>query len=129
MDVGEDTSSRDGNVSQELVQFLVVADSKHDVAGNNTLFLVIPSSVSGKLKNLSSQVFQDGSKIDGSTSTNASSIATLPDLAVDTTDGELKSSASRSAVSLGASASFGSFASTTSFSLKVSIGEIGRLER
>ena len=42
----------------------VVADSELQVTRDNTLLLVIASRIAGKLKNLSRQVFKDGSEVD-----------------------------------------------------------------
>lgn len=43
MDVGEDTTSSDSGVAEELVQLVVVADSQLDVTGNDTGLLVVLS--------------------------------------------------------------------------------------
>ncbi len=78
MDVGEDTTLGDGHSGQKLVQLLVVADGKLDVAGVDTVLLVVTSSVSGKLKDLSRQVLEHGSEVDGGTSANAGRVVALP---------------------------------------------------
>jgi hypothetical protein len=43
---------------------LVVADGELQVPGHDTLFLVVPCGVASKLKNLGSEVFQDGGEVD-----------------------------------------------------------------
>ena len=75
-----DTTLRDDNVTEELVQsedesvkgkrqrqvdaLFVVADSELKVTRDNTLLLVIAGSVASKFENFSSQVFEDGSEVD-----------------------------------------------------------------
>lgn len=92
VNVGQNTTRGNGDVAEELVQFLVVADGQLKVTGRNGLLLVVSSSVSGQLENFSSQVFQDGSEVDGSTGTNTLGIVSLAEETVDTTNGELESS-------------------------------------
>ncbi len=70
MDVGENTTLGDGDTSQELAQLLIVADSQLDVAGHNTGLLVVASGIARELENLSCQVFEDSSEVDGGTSTD-----------------------------------------------------------
>src|SRR5690242_9353158 len=95
MDVGEDTALGDGDVSEQLVQLLVVADGELQVSGNDTGLLVVASGVTGQLEDLSSQVLEDGSEVDGGTSTDTLGIVTLAEVTVDTTDGELKTGLGR----------------------------------
>ncbi len=54
------------------------------------LFLVITCGITRKLKNLSSEVFEDRGEVDGSTSPDTLSIVAALEHTVDTTDGELK---------------------------------------
>lgn len=56
MDVRENTTLGNGDVTQELVQLLIVADGELEVTGNDTGLLVVTSGVSSQLKNLSSEV-------------------------------------------------------------------------
>jgi hypothetical protein len=57
----------DGDVSQKLVQFLIVTDGELEMAGDDTGLLVVASSVTSQLENFSRQVLKDSSEIDGST--------------------------------------------------------------
>ena len=80
MDVGEDTSLGDDDVSEKAVKLLVVADRELEVAGNDARLLVVtsggdgsqpsraggeregrdsPSGVTGKLEDLGRQVLED----------------------------------------------------------------------
>jgi hypothetical protein len=88
VNVGEDTTLGDGDVSEQLVQLLVVADGELEMAGNDTGLLVVTGSVSGQLEDLSRQVLKDSGEVDGSTSTDTLSVVALAEETVDTTDGE-----------------------------------------
>ena len=63
VDVGEDTSRGNGHGSKELAELLVIADGKLDVAGDDAVLLVVASSIASKLKDLSSKVLEDSSKV------------------------------------------------------------------
>ena len=93
LDVGEDSTLGDGHTSEQLVELLVVADGKLDVAGVDAGLLVVAGSVSGELEDLSAEVLENGSEVNGGTSTDAATEVTLAEVTVDTTDGELESSA------------------------------------
>ena len=54
MNIGEDTALGDGDVSEELVQFFIVADGELEMTGDDTGLFVVTSGVTGQLKNLSS---------------------------------------------------------------------------
>lgn len=45
MNVGQDTTLSDGNVTKELVQLLIVPDGELEMAGNDTGLLVVAGSV------------------------------------------------------------------------------------
>ena len=88
VNVGEDTTLGDGDVSEKLVQLLVVPDGELEMAGDDTGLLVVAGSVTGQLENLSSEVLEDGSEVDGGTGTDTLSVVALAEKTVDTTDGE-----------------------------------------
>ena len=92
MDVWKNTTLGNGDGAEKLVQFLVVSDSKLDVSGDNSGLLVVTGGVTGKLKDLSSQVLKDGSKVHWGTSSNTGSVLTLLQESTDSSDRELKSS-------------------------------------
>ena len=54
----------------KLVQLLVVPDSQLQVSGNDTGLLVVSGGVTGELENLSGEVLEDGSEVDGGTSSD-----------------------------------------------------------
>jgi len=60
------------------------------VAGNNTTLLVVASSIAGEFKNLSREVFEDGSEVNRSGLTKAEATVGLSKVATNTTDRELE---------------------------------------
>jgi hypothetical protein len=95
VDVGEDAALGDGDVSKQLVQLLVVADGKLEMARDNSRLLVVTGSVAGQLEDLSRQVLKNGSKVDGSTGTDTLGVVALAEQTVDTTDREGETSLGR----------------------------------
>jgi hypothetical protein len=67
VNVGENTTLGDGDVSEKLVQLLVVADGKLKVTGDDTGLLVVTSGVTSQLEDFGSQVLKNGSEVDGGT--------------------------------------------------------------
>ena len=98
MNVGEDTTLGDCDVTEKLVQFLIVADGELEMTGDDTGLLVVTSSVASQLEDFSSKVLKDGSQVDWGTGTDTLSIVALAEETVDTTDWECETSLGRSAV-------------------------------
>ena len=92
MDVGENTSRRNGDVAQKLVKLLIVLDGKGDVSGNDAALLVVASGIAGKLEDLSAEVLEDGSEVDSSANSDTASISSLLDVSANTGNRELKAS-------------------------------------
>lgn len=97
VNVGQDTTLGDGNMTQKLVQLLIVPDGKLQMTGDDTGLLIVAGGVASQLENLSSEVLEDGSQIDGSTGTDTLGVVTLAEQTVDTTDGESETSLGRTA--------------------------------
>lgn len=95
VNVGQDTTLGDGNMTQKLVQLLIVPDGKLQMTGDDTGLLIVAGGVASQLENLSSEVLEDGSQIDGSTGTDTLGVVTLAEQTVDTTDGESETSLGR----------------------------------
>lgn len=95
MNVGQNTTLGDCDTSEQLVQFLIVADGKLKVTGDDTGLLVVTGSVTSKLKNFSSEVLENSSEVNGSTGTNALGVVALAKKTVNTTNGEGKTSLRR----------------------------------
>ena len=92
MDVGQDTSLGDGDMTQELVELLVVADGELDVAGGDPVLLVVASGIAGQLEDLGSEVLEDGGQVHGGTGSDTGRIAASLEESANTTNGELKTS-------------------------------------
>ena len=68
---------------------LIIFNGKLKMTWYDTRLLVIAGSIPSKLKNLRSQVLEDSSEIDRSTSTNTLCVVALLQQTVNTPDGEL----------------------------------------
>ena len=67
MDVWQYTTLCDCDVSEKLVQFLVVSDGQLQMTWNDTGLLVITGGITSQLENFGREVLEDGSEVDGST--------------------------------------------------------------
>ena len=56
MDIGKDTTLGDSDMTEKLIQFLIIANGKLQMTRDNTCLLVVASSVTGQFENFSSQV-------------------------------------------------------------------------
>lgn len=92
VNVGQDTTLGDGDVTQELVQLLIVPDGELQVAGDDTCLLVVTGGVASQLEDLGSEVLEDGGQVDGSTGTDTLGVVALAEKTVDTADGERQTS-------------------------------------
>jgi len=92
VNVGQDTTLGDGDVTQELVQLLVVPDGELQVTGDDTGLLVVTGSVASQLENLGGEVLEDGGQVDGGTGTDTLGVVALAEQTVDTADGERQTS-------------------------------------
>ena len=92
LDVGQDSTLGDGDSGEQLVQLLVVPDGQLEMTGDDPGLLVVAGSVASQLEDLSSEVLHDGSKVDGSSSTNTGGVVSLAEQTVNTSNGELESS-------------------------------------
>jgi hypothetical protein len=95
VDIGENTTLRDGDTAKKLVKFLIVADGKLDVTGDNAALLIVAGSIASKLKDLGSEVLKHRGKVHGGTSSNSGGISALLQVSSDTSNGELKTSLGR----------------------------------
>ena len=53
VNIGQDTTLSDCDVSEKLVQFLVVADGELEMTGDDTCLLVVARGVAGQFEDLS----------------------------------------------------------------------------
>ncbi|PFX24522.1 Histone H2B [Stylophora pistillata] len=63
LDVGKNTSLCDGDTGEQFVQLLVITDSKLKMTRNDSCLLVVASSVTSQLEDLSAQIFKHGSQM------------------------------------------------------------------
>lgn len=98
VDIGKNTALCDGDVTQELVQFLVVPDGKLKMAGNDTCLLVVAGSVASQFKNFGGEVLKDSGEIDGGTSADTLGVVALAKKTMDTTDRESETCLGRTTV-------------------------------
>jgi hypothetical protein len=66
VNVGENTTLGDGDVSEKLVQLLIVADGELEVARDDTGLLVVTSGVTSQLEDFSRQVLKNSGEVDRS---------------------------------------------------------------
>lgn len=99
VNVGQNTTLGNGDVTQELVQLLIVADGELEVTGDDTSLLVVTGSVSSQLEDLSCQVLEHGREVDGSAGTDTLSVVALAEQTVNTADGERQTGLGRTAES------------------------------
>lgn len=98
MDVGKDTTLGDGDMTQKLVQLLIVSDGELEMTGDDTGLLVVAGSVTSQLEDFGSEVLKDGSEVHGSTGTDTLSVVALSEKTVDTTNRERETSLGRTPV-------------------------------
>ena len=70
------------------------------MTGDDPRRIVVAGGVSCQLENLGSQILHDGSQVDGRSVSDALGVVSLAQMAVNTTDGELKSGTRRKKFSL-----------------------------
>lgn len=95
MNVGQDTTLGNGDVTQKLVQLLIVSDGKLKVTGDDTGLLVVSGSVTSQLEDFGSEVLENSGEVDGSTGTDTLSVVALSQETVDTTNRERETSLGR----------------------------------
>jgi hypothetical protein len=97
VDVGKNTTLCDGDVSEKLVQLLVIANGKLQMTRDDTGLLVVASSVAGQLEDFCCQILENSSEVNGSTGTDTLSVVALSQKTMDTTDGECEAGLGRAA--------------------------------
>jgi hypothetical protein len=70
VNVWQDASLSDCDVSQKFVELLIVSNSELQMARDDTSLFVVTSGVAGKFENLGRKVLQDSSEIDWSAGTD-----------------------------------------------------------
>lgn len=67
MNVGQNTTLCNGDVTEKLVQFLIVSDGELKMTGNDTGLLVVAGGITSQFQDLSGQVFKDCSEVNRGT--------------------------------------------------------------
>lgn len=88
MNVGENTALGDGDVSQKLVQLLIVSDGELEMTGDDTGLLVVTGGVASQLEDFRGEVLENSGEVHGGTGTNTLSVVALSQETVNTTHGE-----------------------------------------
>ena len=91
LDVWKNSSLGDGHSSQQLVQFLVIADGELKMSWGDSGLLVVTGSVSSQLEDLSGEVFKNGSEVHWGSGSNTLSVVSFTENTVKTTNWELES--------------------------------------
>jgi len=105
MDVWKNTTLGDGNVSEKLVQLLIIPDGQLQVTWDNAGLLVVTGSIPSQLENFSCKILKDGGEVNWSTGSDTLSVVSLSQKTVDTTDGKGKTGLRRTALGSLATAS------------------------
>ena len=95
MDVGQDAAGRDGHISEEPVQLLVVADSELDVAGDDAGLFVVARGVARELEHFGGQVLKHSGHVHGGAAAHAGGVLAGLEEAADTAHGELQAGLGR----------------------------------
>ena len=103
VDVGEDATLCNSCHAHHLVELLVVADSKLQMARGDDLLVVLLGSVASELEDFVGQVLEDGSGEYASTNADSVRVAALLEFARHTADGEDEVGARGFCLGLGAS--------------------------
>ena len=90
VEIRRDTTSRDSDLTDELVQLFIVFNGELDVTGNDTGLLVFASAIAGQLEQLGDEVLDDCRSEDGCANTEAGGVTSLAQKFRDTRDGECK---------------------------------------
>ena len=80
VDVGQHTTTSNSDTSEQLVELFVVLDGKSQMTGHDTALLVVAGGVTGKLEDLGTEVLEDGSEVDGGTSSHTGGVLALTEV-------------------------------------------------
>jgi len=99
VNVGQNSTTRNSDAREQLVEFLVVSHSQLDVARNDTSLLVVARSISRQLHDLGNEILNHSCQVDGSALANTGRTSDeLAKQTVRTSNAELQTSTVRSRV-------------------------------
>jgi len=121
MDVRQDTTLGNSDVTQQLVQLLVIPDGKLEVARDDTRLLVIAGGVTCQLENFGGEVLKNCGEVNWSAGTDPLRVVALPQETVNTADRECQTSLRRPRLGiLGATGALATgFAATSHFGCRL----------
>mgnify|MGYP000574870374 CR=1 FL=1 len=90
MDVGQNSSLGHGDLAEELVQLLVVADGELDVSRDDPAPLVVLGGVAGQLEELGGEVLEHRGELYGGSSSESLRVPALSEVSRDTADRKLQ---------------------------------------
>lgn len=100
MDVRENTTLRDGDAAEQLVELLVVPDRELEVARVDPGLLVVPGRVPGELEDLGREVLEDRREVHRSAGADPLAVRAGLEVPVDPADRELEPGARRARLGL-----------------------------
>ncbi|KAI6079698.1 Histone cluster 1, H2bb [Aix galericulata] len=101
LDVGQHPALRDGDLAQQLVELLVVADGQLQVAGDDARLLVVAGRVARQLQDLGRQVLQHGRQVHRGAGAHPLRVVALAQQPVHAAHGELQPGPRRARLGLG----------------------------
>ena len=90
MDVGQNSSLGHGDLAEESVQLLVVADGELEMSRDDPAPLVVLGGVAGQLKELGGEVLEHRGEVDGGASADTLGVSALAEIPGDSSHGELE---------------------------------------
>jgi hypothetical protein len=77
VNVWQDTALSDCDVTQKLVQLLIVADGELEMTRDDTRLLVVTSGIASEFEDFGCEVLKDGCEVHWGTSTDTLSVIAL----------------------------------------------------
>ena len=90
MNIGQDTSGGNRDISEQFIEFLVILDGERNVSGHNAALFIVAGGIAGQFQNFGAEILQDGREVDGGARTHAGRVLALTQVTTNTTDGELQ---------------------------------------
>ena len=90
MDVRENSSLGHGNLAEELVQLLVVADGELEMSWDDPGSFVVLGGVASQLEELGGEVLENRGHVDGGSGSEPLGVPALTEVPGDSADRELK---------------------------------------
>ena len=96
VDVGEDATLGNGDLSNKLGELFIVSDGELEMSWVDSRLFVVSGGVASELDDFGGQVLEDSGQVDGSTGANSVGPVASSKHSVDSADGELESGSARS---------------------------------